>query len=189
MSRFKFLKLLSKLSYTILTLKSKIEKSSRKLGNEQQNDLQQETEENSRTIGEPRVDPRPTQPPTPARLDNELDQTEEISRRIGEPRVDPRPTQPPTPARLDNELDQTEEISRRIGEPRVDPRPTQPPTPIRVRRIGEPRVDRRTTQPPNPIRLRIGETTIISRTTFIGVRKIGVATVNPRPKKTSPPRR
>ncbi|MBW4449079.1 MAG: hypothetical protein KME38_20020 [Spirirestis rafaelensis WJT71-NPBG6] len=153
---FKFLKLLSKLSHAILTLKSQIEKALRKLGNKQENHFQQETDE--------------------------------VSRKIGEPTITPQPTQPPTPVRLKNELHETEEISRRIGEPRVDPQPTKPPTPIRVRRVTEPRVTPRPKQPPNPIRLRkVAEVTITSRTTFVGLRKIGVATVNPRPKKSPRP--
>ena len=131
---FKFLKLLSKLSHTILTLKSQIEKGLRKLGNKQENHLQQETEEISRKIGEPTVDPQPTQPPTPVRLENELQQTEEISRRIGEPRVDPQPPQPPTPIRV-----------RKIGVATVNPRPKQPPNPIRLRKIGETTITLQTT--------------------------------------------
>jgi hypothetical protein len=131
---FNFLKLLSKLSHTILTLKSQIEKALRKLGNKQENDLQQETEEVSRRIGEPRVDPRPTQPPTPVRLKNELQETEEISRKIGEPRVDPQPKQPPTPIRV-----------RKIGRPTVGPQPKQPPNPIRLRKIKEVTITSQTT--------------------------------------------
>jgi hypothetical protein len=139
--RSRFWKLLSKLSHTIITLKSQIKKGSRKLGNKQENHLQEETKEVSRRIGEPTVDPQPTQPPSPLRLENELQQTEEISRRIGEPTVDPRPTQPPNPMRV-----------RRVTEGKVDPRPKQPPNPIRLRKIGVATVNPRPKKTPRPPR-------------------------------------
>jgi len=115
-TRFKLLKLLSKLSHTILTLKSQIEKGLRKLGNKQENHLQQETEEISRRIGEPTVDPQPT----PIGLENELQETEEISRKIGESTVTPQPTKPPNPIRV-----------RKIGVATVTPQPKKPPRPLR----------------------------------------------------------
>lgn len=131
---FKFLKLLSKLSHAILTVKSQIEKALRKLGNKQENHFQQETEEVSRKIGEPTVGPQPKQPPTPVRLKNELHETDEISRRIGEPTITPRPTKPPAPVRV-----------RKIGRPTVGPQPKQPPNPIRLRKIGQATITSQTT--------------------------------------------
>ncbi|MGI8503619.1 MAG: hypothetical protein ACR2LR_21180 [Hassallia sp.] len=107
-----FIKVLSKLSGTILKMN--------KSGNKQENPLQEQTEEVSRKIGESTVDPQPTQPPTPVRLKNELQETEEISRKIGESTVTPQPPKPPNPVRV-----------RKIGVATVTPQPKKPPRPVR----------------------------------------------------------
>jgi hypothetical protein len=110
----KFIKELSKLSRTILKLKSQTQKSMNKSAHKQENPLQEETEEISRRIGEPTVDPQPSEPPTPVRLE------EEISRRIGEPTVSPQPPKPPSPIRV-----------RKTGVATVTKQPPKPPRPLR----------------------------------------------------------
>jgi len=126
-SALKFINVLSKLSGTILK--------TNKSGNKQENPPQEQKEEISRRIGEPKVDPQPTKPPSPIRV-----------REIGEP------TELPTPVPLENELHETEETSREIGESKVDPQPPEPPNPIRLRKIGVATVNPQPKKTPTPRR-------------------------------------
>ncbi len=128
--RFKLIKVLSKLSHTILKLKFQIKKSMKNLGNKHTNHLQEETEEVSRRIAEPTITPRPKQPPSPIRV-----------REIEEPTVNPQPTQAPNPIQL-----------RRKTEPTITPRPSRPPTPVRLRKITVGTISPRPKKSPRPAR-------------------------------------